>query len=321
MKKLKKILLVTAMTAAMAVLTTGCSLKQPNEAERAENVIEAYQTGDYEKFKSYIKEDERIGYFMDALDDTNADGMVEVYQKVYELTKTAEFTVTEIKDDNTDEYATVVIKTVDFTDALREAMEAAAMEGGDVYEDAPTWMMEALSTGGESVEIEVQVRTHSSGNLYDGFNDEFLAAITGGFYDYIPATMTTCTSTDGYNDKTYMFATYDEVRSSLDVFNLPFEGVEYTEDEINEIIDLYTSDYEGYDGLAVWAESDEDGLVLYMYTDYDVIDTWTLEQLDLITSGYGDTISLQTSISGYESDGYECETTDFGSGVLSEDAE
>lgn len=316
MKKLKKILLVVTMTTAMALLITGCSLLEKNKVERAEQVIEAYQTGDIEKFKSYVKEDDRINYLLDALDDSNADGMIEVYQKVYELTKTAEFTVKEYEDDKSGEYATVTIKTVDFTDALHEAMMEAANEDGEAFADVPAWMMKALSTGGEAVEVEVLVRTHSNGALYDGYNDEFLTALTGGFYDYIATTMTTCTSNDGYEDKTYMLSTYDVVRASLDEYNFPYD--EYAEDEMNVIMDDYVSEYEGYDGLAAGGRQGDNCAVMYMIIDYDVVSLYTLERLDLITSGTGDTISLETSIDGYENDGYTCETTDFGSGVLAE---
>lgn len=182
MKKLKKLLVMTTVASAMAMAVSGCSLKQLNEAERAEQVIQAYQTGDIKAFKSYVGDDDRLNYLLDAQGVENADGMIEVYQKVYELTKNAEVTVTEIPDDASSDYANVTIKTVDFTDAINEAMLEAVAEGGEAFADVPTWMMKALNTGGEVVEKEVQVRTHKSGNLFEGFNKEFFDALTGGFY-------------------------------------------------------------------------------------------------------------------------------------------
>lgn len=256
---------------------------------------------------------------MDAQGVENADGMIEVYQKVYELTKNAEVTVTEIPDDASSDYAKVTIKTVDFTDAIYEAMLEAVAEGGEAFADVPTWMMKALNTGGEVVEKEVQVRTHKSGDLYEGFNKEFFDALTGGFYDYITVTMTTCTSTDGYEDKTYMLATYDTLHASLDEYNFPDEGIEYTTAEMDAMVSEFASDYNGYDGIAVGGKRIDGGIMLYMFIDYDVASTYTLQRLDLVTSGYGDDISLSVSIDGLEDDGFVCETTDFGSGVLSED--
>ena len=41
-----------------------------------------------------------------------------------------------------------------------------------------------------------------------------------------------------------------------------------------------------------------------------------LENLDIITDGYGDYISLEASIDSFEADGFKCVTTDYGSGVL-----
>lgn len=318
MKKQKSVLLMVALTSAMALMTTGCSLMGSDKVERAESVIEAYQTGDLDKFQSYVDDEDSINYLIDAVEVSNADGMQEVYQKVYELTKSAEVTVTATADDASNEYATVTIETVDIAGAFHEAMAVAAIEGGEAFADVPGWMMDALNGDLDTVEYEVQARTMSNGKLYDGFNDEFFSALTGGFYEYIPATMTTCTSTDGYDDKTYMLAVYDVVTASLDEYNFPFEGVEYTEDEINAVIEEYTSVYAGYDGIEVGGKVEEDRLVIYMYIDYEVVDISDLEALDLVTSGYGSDISLEVSIEGYESDGFECETTDFGSGVLAD---
>lgn len=39
MKKLKKLLVITTVASAMAMAVSGCSLKELNEAERAEQVI------------------------------------------------------------------------------------------------------------------------------------------------------------------------------------------------------------------------------------------------------------------------------------------
>lgn len=317
-KGLKKVLVMTALTAAMAFTVSGCGLREPTDADRAQKVIDAYQEGDVKTFKSYVKEDARMHYLLDALEESNVDGMVQVYQKVYELTKNAEYTfVEENKKENDDGYATVTIKTVDFTDAMEEAMEEAIAEGGEAFADVPTWMMKALNTGGEPVEKEVKVRVHENNTLYNSFNDEFLEVLTGGFYDYIMVTMTTCTADNEYKDVTYMLSDGDNVIASLDEYVISFEGMEVADEDIQTVIDEYCQEYDGYDGIAAGGSRIEDGIKLYLFINYDLASTFTLQRLNLITSGFGDGISLKTSISNLEGDGYICETTDFGSGVSS----
>lgn len=317
-KKLKKLLLLTTTT-AMAFTATGCSTLGATDSERAQKVIETYQAGEAEKFKSYVGTDNSMTYIMDALDDENAEGMTAVYQKVYELTKTAEFTFAEeSKGESDDGYATVTIKTVDFSNALDEAMAEAIAEGGEAFADVPTWMMKALETGGESVEKEVQIRTKSNNSLYEGFNDEFLEALTGGFYDYILSTMTTCTSSEEDSETTYMLAANDIVHVSLDDYVVSSEGAEVTDEQVNEVISNFESEYGGYDGIEVNGNRVDNGVRLYMVIDYDVASMYTLQRLGLTTSGGSDKIGLSVSIEGLESDGYTCETTDFGSGAASE---
>lgn len=317
MKKLKKILVMTGITTAMAAMVSGCSLLPKSETERTQSIIDAYQTGDIETFQSYVDDDDKLNYLLDAIDDTDAEGMKAVYQKVYELTKDAEFTVTKTEESGYENgYATVTIKTVDFSNALYTAMVEAAVESKEAFEDVPTWMMNALNAGGETVEKEVKVRTNSNGTLFDGYNDDFFEVLTGGFYDYIVATMTSCEANNGYGDGTYMLSTYDTVRVSLDEYYLPFENVEYTDDEVNAVIDEFAAEYEAYDGMAAGGQRMDDGVRLYMIIDYDIVSMHTLMNLDLVSSGSGDYIGLQTTINGFEKDGYTCETTDFGSGVL-----
>ena len=317
MKKLKKILVMTGITTAMAAMVSGCSLLPKSETERTQSIIDAYQTGDIETFQSYVDDDDKLNYLLDAIDDTDAEGMKAVYQKVYELTKDAEFTVTKTEESGYENgYATVTIKTVDFSNALYTAMVEAAVESKEAFEDVPTWMMNALNAGGETVEKEVKVRTNSNGTLFDGYNDDFFEVLTGGFYDYIVATMTSCEANNGYGDGTYMLSTYDTVRVSLDEYYLPFENVEYTDDEVNAVIDEFAAEYEAYDGMAAGGQRVDDDVRLYMIIDYDVVSMHTLMSLELVSSGSADYIGLQTTINGFEKDGYTCETTDFGSGVL-----
>lgn len=314
----KKNLVMAALAAAMAFTASGCSLREPTDTDKAQKVVDAYKTGDIETFKLYLGEETQMQYMVDALEESNPDGMAEVYQKVYELTKSAEFTFAEeSRSENDDSYATVTIKTVDFSDALFDAMEDAVEEGGEAFADVPAWMLKALNEGGEPVEKEVKIRVNENNTLYKGYNDEFFEVLTGGFYDYIPVTMTTCMADNEYNDVTYMLSAYDDVIASLDEYVLSFEGMEVAEEDIQAVIDEYCQEYEAYDGIVGGGYKIDDGIKLFLYINYDEASTVTLQMLDLITSGYGDGISLDSSISNLEGDGYTCETTDFGSGVSS----
>lgn len=327
MRKKQKKLVLLAMTVVIAIAATGCGnsistlLENKTEVERAQDVVNAYQTGDIENFKSRIEKDNTLNYLLDALDDTEASGMTEVYQKVHELTKTAEITIADKEDDASSEYAVVTIKGVDFSKALNEAMMEAAQEGGEAFADVPSWMMKALNTGGEEKEVEVEIRTHSNGTLYDDYSKEFFSALTGGFYRWIGYTMTTCSANNEYNDMTYMLAKDDIVKLTLDEYVLSFEGEEVTDEEIAQTLNEYVAEYEDYDGMTVGGNRVEGGLRMYILIDYDEASFYTLQKLGIASGGNSDTVGLNISIEGFEEEGYTCETTDFGSGVLEKSAE
>lgn len=313
-KSVKKVLGLTVAVMAMVATVTGCSLKEKNAAEKVQEIVDAYQNGDFETFKSRIDEDSYMHYMMDGLDDENAEGMVEVYQKLYELTKTAEFTILEENIDTStinDSDITITIKTVDFTNALNEAMLEAIEESGEAFADMPGWMLEALNTGGEVVEKEVVVSTAVNGSL-EGKNVEFMQALTGGFYDYIPYTMTSCIMEDG---GTYMLARFNAVKISMDDYIYPFDGAEYTDEEVDAVISGFAAQYEDLDGIFAGGNKTDDGIRLYMIVNYDTASSYTLQRLGFVSGSY-DYISLKQSIESLESEGYTCETTDFGSGVL-----
>lgn len=313
----KKCLMMAVVAGVMAMMVSGCGTKEPTDADRAQNVIDAYKTNDVEAMKQYFETDKRFVYYVDALDDTGATGMKEVYQKVYELTKNAEFTIAEeSKEDNSNDFINVTIKTVDFTDAIHEEMEAAAQEGADAFADVPTWMMRALSTGGTPVEKEVELCVNSDGTVDDSFSGEFLDVLTGGFYDFIPTTMTTCTSEDGY--KECMLSFFDNIKYTYDEFEVSFEGEEFSDEDVAYMIDEVTKEYNNVMGIVASGECVEDGIRISIFIDYGKASTFKLEELGFITEDGVGPVSLQVTVDQYASEGVECETTDFGSGVLDE---
>ncbi len=326
MKKQKKLLTMVLVMTAMVLSLTGCDklmtvLENPTDTERAQRVVDAYVAGDAETFNSYMDADSSLVYMMNGVAATNPEGMQEVYQKLHELTKAAEITYADDSQYPDDGYVTVTIKTVDFTNAMNEAMGNAIAEGGEAFADMSGWMLEALNAGGEPVEVQADIRTMSNNDLDEGHSEDFLKALTGGFYDCITWTMTTCINEADSSQNMYLISNYDAIKISLDEYFLSDEGVAITEEEANMIIAQFASEYEGLDGLASGGFLVEGGLRLYLVTNYDNASSYTLQRLGLTEGGYADYISLSRTKSGFESDGYTCVTTDFGSGVIKEKAE
>jgi len=316
MKKITAVILLIAMTLTMA----GCEFLENMSAtttDHMEKLMEAYTSGDAETFKKGFAEDNKIHYMMDAVGDSDSTGMKGVYQKVYELTSKAEITVVgPSKEQGTinDEYITIQIKTVDFSQALEDAMLAAMEEGGEAFADMPGWMMEALNTGGEPVEKEFDVRIDTNGELYsESHNEEFYDVLTGGFYDYITYTMTTCTSDEG---NSYLMSNYDEIIISYDEYKESIAGYGLTEEDINLYIAGFVYDYKDMDGLAAGGYCEDEIVTLYQIVNFETASSYTLQRLGIIDGGYYDYISLNVTVDGYEEQGMTCTTTDFGSGVL-----
>lgn len=315
MRKIVAVVLLVAMTLSMA----GCEFLENMTAtttDQMEKLMAAYTSGDVETVKKGFEEDNKIHYMLDAVGDADSTGMKGVYQKVYELTSKAEITVVgPSKEQGTisDEYITIQIKTVDFSEALENSMLAAMEEGGEAFADMPGWMMEALNTGGVPVEKEFDVRIDTLGKIYNSHNDEFYDVLTGGFYDYITYTMTSCTSDEG---NSYLIADHDEVIFSYDEYSESVAGYGMTEEDIELYIAAFMLEYEGLDGLAAGGYYEGDIVTLYQIINFKTASSYTLQRLGMVDGGYYDYISLDVTVEGYEAGGMTCETTDFGSGVL-----
>lgn len=312
-KKIRNLLTLTAVSAACVFATTGCSLFE-TEVDKATKIIEAYQAGNVDDFLAAAGEDEVMAYMLGSLDSKDAEGMKEVFQLVHDATKDMEFTV-EDNDDSKDGYVNVTFEGVDYMMAFNDAMIAATATSGEAFADMPSWMKEALENGGDKTTMEVEMRMDAEGELIADHNDEFFNALTSGFYEYALWTMTSCTM-EGYSDACYMVAIGDELIVSLDEYFISDEGVEFTEEELVEWREYLTADYQGLKGISADVQKVDGGLRFFMYINYEVADTQVLENLDIITDGYGDYISLEASIDSFEADGFKCVTTDYGSGVL-----
>jgi len=327
MKNIKKTIMVTTMAVTMAFSVTGCgeayqSLVESSveegkheDLDTAEKILNAYMSGDYETFKTFVEEDDNINLMLDALDDENPEGMAAIYQKAYELTKGGEFTLSMEEGEYNSYTILATIKTTDYSDSIATAMVTAADESGEAFADVPSWLMKGLEAGGEAIEQTVEIQV-SNGKFSFSNNSELFRVLTGGFYDYIHSTMTTCMANNEYDDRSYILASNGLVDVSLDEYIFPFDGVEYTDEEVEAIINEYAAEYEGVEGLVAAGERMEDGIRLILFINYNIASTYDLERLDMVSGGSGTEISLSASIKNLEETGYTCETTDFGSGAL-----
>ena len=82
------------------------------------------------------------------------------------------------------------------------------------------------------------------------------------------------------------------------------------------MIKQFAAGYNKYDGTYAGGNIVEGGVRFYLVTNYDVASSYTLQLLGLASSGYSDYISLDASIDGLSSEGFTCESFDFGSGAL-----
>lgn len=314
MKKQMKFITLLVLAVMLAVVLCACGFEEQSVTERTQVIVDAYQDGDMETLmKKMDDRDNRMKYFMDALDDENPEGIAEIYQQVWNMTKDAEVHV-EQEDSDT---AVVTVKTVDIKDAMVKAMDAAAMESKESYADVMGWMSAALDSCEKTTEIEVKVRTHSSGRLIDGQADDLFMALTGNFYYFITTTMTTCEAIDGTS--TYMLGVYDNVYTSLDEYVISDEGIPYTDEEVEYLVDEYINSYGAFhdaEGTVIGGTRVEGGIRLYVYVNYEIADTYALYNMGLITTSADTSISVKLSIDGLKEQGYSCKRTDFGSGYL-----
>lgn len=316
MKIKLKFMSTVFMSVFLMGLVTGCdALKETDEKILA--VVDAYKSADSETFfkKMESNTSSAVGLecLLDSVKSGNTEGMNAVYQKVYELTKDIEVSVE--KSDALD--VNVTVKTKDASEAIEAAMLAAAAEGPEAFADMPGWLLEGLDN---AVDKELTLTFDSRNNDLKGFsmasNHEFLEALTAGAYPYLGCTMTTCT--DSVDDSSYyMVANSDIVHYSTDYYFLSLEGLEYTEDNLQELENEISKELVDSDGIKSGILRGDNYIAEYMYINYDEASNYTLSSLGLVdSSDRSAEISLKATITGFEEEGMTCETTDFGSGVI-----
>ena len=310
-----------------ALLLGGCAeqLGLPEEDKRTDDQIisdflTAYQEGNFEAMEPYFDEDNLLRLFCQGQE--NGGEMAEVYKKVWELTKDFTFTAEAVEGKEAWGEVTLHLQTNEIVSgipgAMWSAIQAQTENGDDSFADLPGWLGDALQTGDPiDEELTVYVSHRSDGDRIDSSAcREMYEQLTGGFYDYIDMTMTTCTAE---NDSYYVAAQGDSIVGMVETA-VQTEGTEgLTEEDVQADED----GFQAMTGVAAKAGLREDGSVeLRFGVDFDQASSTALANLGVISdrvTSSGGYLSLWSTIDSFKADGMTCETNDFGSGAAPEE--
>ncbi len=317
-----------------AMLLGGCAeqlelareqLGLPVEDKRTDDQIisdflTAYQEGNFEAMEPYFDEDNLLRLFCQGQE--NGGEMAEVYKKVWELTKDFTFTAEAVEGKEAWGEVTLHLQTNEIVSgipgAMWSAIQAQTENGDDSFADLPGWLGDALQTGDPiDEELTVYVSHRSDGDRIDSSAcREMYEQLTGGFYDYIDMTMTTCTAE---NDSYYVAAQGDSIVGMVETA-VQTEG---TEGLTEEDVQAYEDGFQAMTGVAAKAGLREDGSVeLRFGVDFDQASSTALANLGVISdrvTSSGGYLSLWSTIDSFKADGMTCETNDFGSGAAPEE--
>lgn len=317
MKIKQKPVITIFASVCLAFLVSGCDAFKDDDV-KVQEMVDAYKSADAKEFFKKI-ESNAVVYstglecYFEAINSGNTEGMSAVYQKVHELAQDVE-----ISCEKTDTFdMPVTIKTKDASEAIETAMKEAAEEGPEAFADMPGWLLKGLDN---AVDKEVTITFDTRNPNMLGYsmtsNYEFLEALTAGTYPYLSSTMTSCI--DSVNESEYYMVAYgDTVHYSADYYFLSLEGLGLDEAELAELESALRSELVYADGIASGIIHGDNLIGEYMYINYDAASNHTLYQIGLVNSlDRTATISLSATVSDFESQGMDVETTDFGSGVL-----
>lgn len=310
-----------------ALLLGGCAeqLGLPAEDKRTDDQIisdflTAYQEGNFEAMEPYFDEDNLLHLFCQGQE--NGGEMAEVYKKVWELTKDFTFTAEAVEGKEAWGEVTVHLQSNEIVSGIQDSMwsaiEAQTANGDDSFADLPGWLGDALATGDPiDEEFTVYVSHRSDGDRIDSSTcRDFYEQLTGGFYDFIDMTMTTCTAE---NDSYYIAAMGDSIIGMVETA-VQTEG---TEGLTEEDIQAYEDSFNSMDGVTARVSQKDDGSVeLRFGVDFDQASSTALANLGVISdrvTSSGGYLSLWSTVDSFKADGMTCETNDFGSGAAPEE--
>ena len=300
--------------------------KAGSEEEALNNFLSDLQTGDFAMAQTYLYPENRLGWVLKAAaGEESVPELDEVYRAAAEGWKSLTCSVS--VDSETSQYVdfySVTGQTKDYDAALRSGMAAAlqqqAAEGGDAFSNLAGWMKNAIENAemGETDEAKPSVVKNSSGYSIDhrGYPDvHFLNLITGGFYEYIDMSMTTCTMKQGGVEYTYYLAAMgDEVVGYLQETAEAYDPEQVSPDDIMAYQQYCFEASQGIEGVYTGAHTTGDHrLVTTTAIDFNEASQTAMINAGIVSGRYsGNTtsnyLSLSATIKGFESDGMTCVT-------------
>lgn len=335
MKKKFNFKIIIAICVIYAVINVAAAIVSMNmngNGQSDEAVVTAmftaYQQGNVEEFMKYICEDNNLKYLMAGVGSNSTGDMMEVYKKVHELTKNVEFTAKSVEGRERWGEVEVTMKNVNVGASVAAMMNSVIQEqvktAGNEFADVPSWIVTILSEEQQPFEKTFNINVGcSEGNekLDTNTNREFFNALCGYYYEYIDLTLTTCTQA---GDKYEIFSCGDEIYGMVQTNEEAYEGG-VTKENAAEAIAAYAATYANEEGIYAGGIAQDANILSTFGVDFNVANSNTLYEMGIVserdTAGYTGYLSLASTISGFESSGMTCETTDFGSGVLADKEE
>ncbi len=294
----------------------GCGGNTPTRYEKLQEFTTAFQNGDAEAQKAFLQEDSPWLPILDAQSSGGSSAKESLYQKVVEAVKDTDIEIKEpAKKSDTQYFASITAKDFDTSikAAMAEAIAAEVQSGGEEFRGVTSWLENGVTNAqkGESSEAYAVIDIVEKEFVMDTkSNESFLDRITGDFLEYLDTTITSCTgSEDGITDVMYIAAKGDYIIGMIEYMEQEFDVSEYTEEEQQEMLDLYLSDFQDLEGVTSHAEFADGKVVLRVGVDFSTASSYTLQKLGLIDGSMrGTYLSLEETISGFESTGQVCET-------------
>lgn len=320
--------MIASLLLCLTLVLAGCGAAKSNQ-EKAGDSMEAMtnfltdiQEGDFQAAQTYFREGNPLFPVFAAQEGESIPMMDEVYRKF--CSQMGEFTFT-VEDGSLSVSSSVLVKlegmdyTTSIENAMAEAIQTQTEEGGDAFQDIAGWLIKGLESGemGEAGEYDCIMGSMDGEYKLEHIGvpyQEFLNALTGGFYDYADATMTICTgSSDSQEYVDYIAAIGDKVVGYIQTVTEPYDTTTLTEEDIAAFKEMYRAYGDGIDGIYYGVQFGDGTVTMAMGIDFHHASQSALVDAGIVTGKYdtyygANYLSLSATIAGFEQEGMVCET-------------